>query len=87
VNLNTLDDLVVYSQGSASGGDNRGTPFLFKFMIFIKEKSGKYGFYTTLKKVVEKYPELNWETVRYHIGRKKTPYITEDIEIYKGRVE
>lgn len=60
-------------------------------MIFVREKSGKYGFYNFLTDVVKDYPELNLDTLKYNLSRKdrnkKGPYFTGNLEIYKGEVK
>jgi hypothetical protein len=60
-------------------------------MIFVKEKSGKYGFYKFLTHVVKDYPELNLNTLKTNFSRKETkrkgPYLTGNLEIYKGEIK
>jgi hypothetical protein len=55
-------------------------------MLFVKDKTGKYGFYGSMPEVMRDYPDLKWDTVMYYLSRKKKPYITPEIEIYKGEV-
>lgn len=56
-------------------------------MLFIKEKSGEYGFYGSLPELLKEYPKLNKDTVAYWLSRKKLPYTNEDLEIYRGDIK
>jgi hypothetical protein len=60
-------------------------------MIFIKDKSGKFAFYQFLTDLAIDYPELNINTLKHHLSRRKTkakgPYTIGDLEIYKGEIK
>jgi hypothetical protein len=60
-------------------------------MIFVKHKSGRYGFYKFLTDLAIDYPYLNINTLKYHLSRKETktkgPYRIDDLEIYKGEIK
>lgn len=55
---------------------------------FVKDKENdSYGFYGTTTALLKDYPQLNLDTLKYHLTRKKKPYITYDIEVYYGPVK
>jgi hypothetical protein len=53
-------------------------------ILETNKKTGKKLLYSTLKKYIEIHPQYNWETVTYHISRKKTPF--EDDRIILERL-